>query len=795
MQKPELLAPAGSFDSLVAAVQSGADAVYFGTGAFNARAFAKNFGPEELEKAIDYCHVRGVSAHVTMNTLLLDKELDDALNAARELYRLGADALIVQDLGLISALRRELPDFPLHASTQMAVCDENGALEVQRIGLSRAVLAREVSIEGIRRIKNKTDIPLEVFAGGAMCSSVSGQCLLSSFIGGRSGNRGACAQPCRMKYRFEGSDGYLLSMKDLCLLNHVNELAEAGVCSLKIEGRMKRPEYVAVVTEAYRRAIDGETESLGQLRGRLLRAFNRGGFSSGYYNGRDGLVAPERPGNWGVQVGRVEKGFVRLDAPLIAGDELAVREIGADQDISIEIRRDIPAGKAVFEELKSPRFLGLAVYRTADAALNREAMERVAAKSRRTAVNAHLRAVTGEPLKLTFSSGKTEITVFGEQPVKRADKSPATKEKLTAQISKLGDTPFILGGFSALLGEAPVFVPSSELNALRREAAEKLEKALAKKRNRSLPESAEQGFMIFPKDGIQNPQKEEAKIRIPDLAVQAADPAQAKAALELGIKTIYVQPQLWNRERFFPFVELCEKYGAGAFPVFPAVTLNDDLNRAMDVIGSFPEGTFSGAVASNIGQVFALRGVFDDVRGDYTLNITNSLSALAHLAMGLTKVTLSAELTAPQIRDIINKIPGELLVYGALPMMHLMHCPVRENKGACGQDCFDNPCRELTDRRDYRFPLFPIGLEKGGCDVRLLNTLPIDGLRAFGELIRICAPCWRLNFYRESAKAVEERVCAYLEALNGGAVRPAEPSTSGHFSRGVAKQIQKRTTT
>ncbi len=784
MPKPELLSPAGSFEALIAAVQCGADAVYLGAGAFNARAYAKNFSAEELAKAVGYCHARGVSVHVTMNTLLLDKELEAALQTARELYCLGVDALIVQDVGLIAELRRELPDFPLHASTQMAVHDENGVLAVKNLGMDRAVLAREVSIEGIKRIRAATDFSLEVFAGGAMCSSVSGQCLLSSLIGGRSGNRGACAQPCRMKYSLNGKEGYLLSMKDLYMLDRVDELAEAGVCSLKIEGRMKRAEYVAIVTEAYRRAIDGERADLPKLRRDLLRSFHRGGFSEGYSDGRDGLVAPERPGNWGVPVGKIKKGMVELFSPLSAGDELAVRAIGAEQDVVAAIQKEYPAGRALIAEFSNPAFEGLAVFRTVDAHLNKEALEKVNAQGRRTPVEAKLRAAAGKPLLLTLSAGEYSSTAAGEA-VKPAKTAAANEEKLRAQVAKLGDTPFALRMFSAFLGEEPVFVAASELNRLRREAAKGLERRIVEARQRALPK-----VEAYPSPS----EKREGTPETPELIVQAATPEQAEEALKSGIKTLYVQPRLWEKGAFSSFVRSAEKYGAKLFPLLPPLTMDDDLKKAIGLLLSYPPGTFCGAVASNIGQIAPLCEAFTEVRGDYTLNITNSPSAKTHLSLGLSKVTLSVELTVPQIRDIINSnISAELVVYGTIPAMHLLHCPIKEQLGHCAKDCFAGAKPALTDRRDYAFALHPVAPKRGRCDVMLLNSLPLDGLRVFGELIKAGASAWRLSFYGENPETAAERIAAFQNALCGGAPGPAEPSTSGHFSRGVAKTIQKGT--
>ncbi len=285
----ELLAPAGAREQLTAAVQNGADAVYLGGKAFSARRFAGNFNEEELVRALDYCHERGVRVYVTFNTLLLDRELQAALDYAGFLYKSGADALIVQDMGLIRILRPNFPDLPLHASTQMGVHDENGLRMCERLGLSRAVLARELSLSRIRELNNANSIEIECFAHGALCTAMSGACLFSSLAGGRSGNRGECAQPCRKPYAIGDAEeaGYPLSLADLCMVSHVDELRAAGVTSLKLEGRMKRPEYVAAMTRAYRMAIDGaqETELFRELA--LMHGIFDRGESTGYFFGAD----------------------------------------------------------------------------------------------------------------------------------------------------------------------------------------------------------------------------------------------------------------------------------------------------------------------------------------------------------------------------------------------------------------------------------------------------------------------------------------------------------------------------
>ncbi len=287
----ELLSPAGSFESLIAAVQNGADAVYFGGAAFNARRLAKNFDSAELERAVDYCRLRGAKVYITLNTLLTDRELGEALNYAAELYRLGVDAVIVQDIGLAGLLHRQLPELTLHASTQMGIHDLDGALTVQKLGMCRAVLSRETSLEAIRHIADNCTLELEAFAHGALCMSFSGGCLFSSMAGERSGNRGTCAQPCRKRMAVNdspGTDDYALSLSDLCMLSHIADMEAAGVCCIKLEGRMKRPEYVAAATHAYRLAMDGDTTDPNELLREIRRIFDRGA-RTGYYYG-DGAV-------------------------------------------------------------------------------------------------------------------------------------------------------------------------------------------------------------------------------------------------------------------------------------------------------------------------------------------------------------------------------------------------------------------------------------------------------------------------------------------------------------------------
>ena len=295
----ELLSPAGSREALTAAVQNGADAVYFGGGSFNARRFADNFEGDGIISAVDYCHERGVRAYITLNTLVFDRELCDALVFAEQLYRIGVDAVLVQDLGLAGLIRRNLPELTLHASTQMGIHDLGGLQYCKRIGLTRAVLARETSLAQIKYLSNNCDIELETFAHGALCMSFSGSCLYSSMSGERSGNRGTCAQPCRKNASVSGRPSdrdFCLSPNDICMIEHLNALQRAGVACVKIEGRMKKPEYVAAVTRCYRAALDGaDASEIVKLKQELFAFFNRGDFNTSHLY-RDS-VKTDRVGN------------------------------------------------------------------------------------------------------------------------------------------------------------------------------------------------------------------------------------------------------------------------------------------------------------------------------------------------------------------------------------------------------------------------------------------------------------------------------------------------------------------
>ncbi|MDI3280646.1 MAG: U32 family peptidase, partial [Bacillota bacterium] len=485
----ELVAPAGEWAALVAAVQNGAEAVYLGGPRFSARQYAPNFGPEELPRAVEYAHVRDCRLYVAVNTLVKEEELEEAARYLVDLYRWGVDAVILQDPGLARLARRLVPRLRLHASTQMTVHNSAGAQALEEWGFSRVVLARELSREEIAALHRSTVLELEVFVHGALCFSYSGQCLMSSLIGGRSGNRGRCAQPCRMKYRLveeapdrtwrerEGSEeAHLLSTRDLCLVEHLPALAAAGVRALKIEGRMKRPEYVATVVRIYRAVLDRWREGKEarptpeELRD-LAQIFNRG-FTTGYFLGNPGreLMSYQRPSNRGLLVGRVERYDpdrrrvqVRLEEDLAVGDGVEVwvsrggRAAAVVRDLAVRRPGVGGAGWSGAEEARAGEIAsfplegavspGDRVFRTSDASLLQKAQEtwREGRERHPLPLRALVEVAEGEPLRLTLwdpegRAAKAE-TEFRAQ---RALRHPLREEVLRQQLGRLGGTPFFL---------------------------------------------------------------------------------------------------------------------------------------------------------------------------------------------------------------------------------------------------------------------------------------------------------------------------------------------------------------
>ena len=508
MKLPELLAPVGGRRQLMAAVNSGADAVYMGGSLFNARMRAENFksGSSEgdLKWGIDYAHTHGVRAYITLNTLIKERELPGAFEYACSLYEMGADAVILQDMGLARLIHKYLPDFPMHLSTQGTVYNRSGVEMAAELGFSRVVPARECSLKELEGLC-ESSVEIEVFVHGALCMCYSGQCQMSRLLGGgsaRSGNRGLCAQPCRLQYRDDkGKAGYFLSPKDICTLDYLPQLTEAGVSSLKIEGRLKSPEYVAVVTGIYRRYLDaltvpGEFAVQESDRRKLLQIFNRGGFTTGYLLGNpgEGILSGSSPKNTGIPVGRVtgtadlkngrRKGRQLVDVKLFPGESL-------DLGDGVEIAGRVPGegsgdiGNVVTyvdkqsggilrlgdfkTEGKQSIKVGDTVYKVTDSKLREEALAGMTAG--RTAVDMVFAGTPGKPASLKLLVDGKVFEAEAAEPVEKALKRPADPERIREQLAKLGDTPFEAGNIEIKVDKDGM-IPVSVINGLRRQAVD-----------------------------------------------------------------------------------------------------------------------------------------------------------------------------------------------------------------------------------------------------------------------------------------------------------------------------------
>ena len=636
MNKPELLAPAGNMECLIAAVRNGADAVYFGGGAFNARKGAANFTGDALREAIDFCRLRGVKTHITLNTLLLDRELEAALDFAALLYSLKADAVIVQDIGLAALIRKELPLLTVHASTQMGIHSIGGLRYCEKSGVSRAVLAREVPLCEIRRMHENSPVELEFFCHGALCMGFSGSCLYSSMAGERSGNRGTCAQPCRKNATVlsvrAGQDEFALSTNDIMMLDMLPELAAAGICSLKIEGRMKSPEYVTTVTRIYRAALDGEP--VPDSKGKLFKIFNRGEFSTAHLTGDS------------VTTGHV--GRAKPDKALIAEAHESVR-----QD-----RQTRPLG-------------------------------------------AYLSLEVGRSAELTLVSEGFSAKAAG--PVCEAPNKPIDLGRLAEQLKKLGGTPFYLEKYE-IAGSG--YVPVSAINAMRREAAEKL--------SRNIIGSPDEKPAITAETVERNIRPAGAFAGEPIRYLRVRDLSRANEPADIiGFDPVF--PGETDPGQL-------KKPGKKLVLILPNVIMTERSREAYERLLS--SGVFSGVEANNISEWEMGRDLPIRIAG-IGMNAFNSAAATELIGMGFTHFMPSPELTRPQLKGLAERFGDRMIVnvFGRVPVMQLMHCPVKEYKGC-------RACRGsaglLSDGEGRRFPLENVRFPDGYCLVRMLNSAVTD---------------------------------------------------------------------
>ena len=761
----KLLAPSGGREALDAAVAAGADEVYLGLTAFGARASAANFDETAFREAVAFCHLHHVRVHVTLNTLIKDDELSAATEALRFAYEAGADAVLIQDLGLMRIARTLFPAQTVHASTQMAIHNAAGVRWCARQGIVRAVLARECSLDEIA-LAARQGIETEVFCHGAQCVSVSGECLFSSMAGGRSGNRGRCAQPCRKTYLWDGESGAWLSPRDICLRNELDRLARAGVTAVKIEGRLKRPEYVSVVTAAYRAALDAidrksfrpaDAAEMDALR----QAFHRGGFMKGYAGGSEdaGVIAPERAGNSGIRlgaIGRSGKGMAWFspERPLHDGDGLQLRTKRGDVEL-IYAGPEVPPGGSAALRLRPGLTAepGDGVYRLADSEQLKSA---ASIRPKPIAVRMELDAYPGKPLTLTVSDGETAVTVCGEA-AQAATGRAAEPEELEKSLRKTGGTPFEADRVA--VRTAGAFVPVSQLNALRRGALKQLEEACI--------------AAFAPVHPAVTASWEPADVpagRVPQTAV-VRTAEQAREAARVGLRVCWYPEDFREAslERELPAMP------DGVWLRLPTVCEEGTL-RMLAALTRRHADRLGGVVLGSVGQLgvdWPLPfGASEDVP------VMNRESAAFLLGQGCAFVTASPELTGAELKRLTEGgAPVLVPVWGRAQMMLLHHCPARtalglkQGRAACAL-CDENRPeslrgKALTDEAGRSFPCFRSRLPEG-CVIRLMNALPTDVRRKAAGMNRL------YSFLDEAPAAVR--------AVLAGE-KPDEPTTSGHWTR------------
>lgn len=788
----EILAPAGNREALERAQAAGADAVYLGYADFSARSGAGNFTAEELADAIRFAHLHHMRVYVTVNTLVKDDEMDRAEALLGLLERLDADGVLVQDLGILRTAREKFPGLNLHASTQMAIHNATGVRWCGRMGMGRVVLARECALEEIRRCA-ATGMEIEVFAHGAQCVAVSGECLFSSMAGERSGNRGRCAQPCRKMYWMDGRKGAWLSPRDLCLRDDLPALAEAGAASLKIEGRLKRPEYVFTVTDSYRRAADalarGGFQAAGpEEREALLQIFHRGGFMRGYAFGAEdaGVIQPESVNHRGVRIGTVEEirgGLcqVRLEKSLGDGDGLRIIHGDAEGEMTYA-GPDRPAGELAALRLREGLRAGPgdAVFRLTDAARLAAAM---AAPKRTIPVGMELEAWPGAPLRLRVTDGENEAVAAGE-PVEAARNRETTAAEMEKQLARTGGTDFTAERIR--VRTAGTFVPVSALNALRREALVRLAEAriLAFAREtlkNPEPESAGKGWSASgtnPEAAAGMAAAEAESLFPKGLLVTVRNPEQAEAARAAG-GTVIWYPEDFRAEALSRLAREIRREEWLRLPE----TCEEDTLLALRDFAAAHRDRLAGILLGSVGQLGADWPV--PVAAGPGVPVMNRKAALLLREQGCRFAFASPELTGREMAALRENSPIPLAapVYGRAQLMLLHHCPartalgLREGHSACAFCDTGHPDglrgKKLRDAEGRAFPLLRLRLPEG-CLVRLMNMLPTD----LGDK-PIPAPRAAEMTTESGPEAAEALAC-----LLRGEKAPGE-STRGHWQRPV----------
>lgn len=749
MKELELLAPAGSLKTLKAVIHAGADAVYLGGSMFGARAYANNFNEEELLEAIRFGHIHGRKIILAVNTLLKEYELGQLYDYLHPYYEAGLDAVIVQDMGVMEFIKTHFPNLPIHTSTQMTITNVEGARLLKEQGVERVVTAREMSLEEIQRIHDEVGVELESFIHGALCYCYSGQCLFSSIIGGRSGNRGRCAQPCRLSYEvLQGEKSLtghhatpILSLKDMCTLPFLYELADHGVYSFKIEGRMKTPEYAAGVVSIYRKYMDSYLDGSRipvekkDIRA-LLELGNRGGFTNGYY-------------------------YHHNDSDMLSGESASHNKSeGVLQD---NIRREY-----VDTELKE-KIKGKLI-------LNKEC-----------------------PAKIEVQYGKIKVSYQGDM-VLVAQNRPLTKEVVTEKITKTGNTPFVFENLEVTMDD-DIFMPVNQLNQLRRGALEALEEVLLKPYERTLPELVETSSAETDRQTTGNAIKEKQISRqslsqtsgqqsadsSTEVRVLIEDAEQLPAVLKADfVDTVYLDCMLYTRENLIcklsEDIDRVHASGKKAFYVFPFIFRQQTSLFYEKIMPELKKLPLDGIMVRSLDEIAFVKewgnGNWQMV-SDSNLYTYSNEAAEYFYRLGMIQDTIPVELNRKEILRRENS-RSEMIIYGRLPLMITAQCIHKNTLGCMHQPKVLN----LKDRYSVHFPVKNFCSE---CYNVIYNSLPVCLFKEDVTVKKIAPAAVRLSFTTETEEETEQILTIYGDIYKNGGILGQMPMecTNGHFKRGV----------
>lgn len=799
--RPELLAPAGDWDCVRAAVENGANAIYFGLDCgFNARARAANFDSDDLPELMDFMHRRGVNGYVTLNTLAFPSELEIVEPLIRKVAENGVDAVLVQDIGLARLIRATCPDLPIHASTQMTLTSAECIEVAAELGIERVVLARELSVKEISSINDKTEMPLEAFVHGALCVAYSGQCLTSESLGGRSANRGQCAQACRLPYDLicDGDDvdlgemKYLLSPQDLAAYALIPDLMDAGICSLKIEGRLKQPEYVANITRHYDQAItsavNGQLVQLSEQSVREMELSFSRGFSPGWFGGCDhkmlvpGLSSAKR----GVFLGEVtavegNRVAVQLASPVAAGDGVVFDGDRAnDQEQGGRVFHVLRKGKRLTEAASSgvvelefgnsavrldQLWNGQHVWKTDDPQLTKKLRQTFSSgkPQRRVPVEFKVSAAVGEPLRIQGAAANgASCRVESESVLEEARRHPLTETILKEQLGRLGNTVFELEELTATIEGSPM-IPLSVLGGLRRKMIQQLEESSAILPPRRIAEESALKALRSTIPSSQTRSTKKVTRRENSLRVLCRSLAQLESVLDAGVMSVMVDFQ--DIRQYRQAVDTARAAEAEIFIATPRIQKPGE----MGIFKALQKHGAHGILVRNLAGLRYFTSAGTPVVADFSLNVANDLTAQFLMDQGAERVTASYDLNREQLLDLVEATPPEWLevvVHQHMPMFHMEHCVFcavlspGTNKHNCGRPCDDHVV-QLRDRVGMEHPL----TADVGCRNTLFNAVPQSAAEAIPQLLKAGVRDFRIELLDSSPDEVSSIINLYRSLL------------------------------